>query len=558
MPFPFLTFPTEDGQRKCLLDRETTTIGRLAGQDIFLQDQCVSRRHAVIVRTGDSYSVIDQDSSHGTFLNGVRIQRGALHAGDVLQFGSLQAPQVRFKFESLPATEDSQPLTTETQIFSSLHDFPEPNENLPHAARQMEQLTWLLSAARQLNAGGAIEDILTTLLRLTLQLTGVERGFVFLRDGEQMKLARGLNAGGQLVEEDSTISHRAIRKAIESDAKFSISDTLADDSAARWASVIVNNIRSIYCIPLRKRDTLGQTPELLGLLYLDSQVGAGRLNEVDHQLLDTVATEAAALLHNALLAETEYRARRTREELRLAAEIHSGLMSIALPVVPYAALKARAVPCHEIGGDFFDALQIGDCVYVAIADVSGKGLPAAIVAATIQGIIHAQLLSGQSFPAIAALLNEFLCERKVGKYATMVLLKIYPDGRLDYINCGHVQPLILHENGVTRLEDSNLIVGLIPGANYTSAEYRLNPGERLLLVTDGLVEAENSQGEPFGEPRLSEVARGHDINGILDHVGRFHAPNESQDDCTIVEVRFTGHAPAEEVVATHSTVPAIS
>ena len=308
----------------------------------------------------------------------------------------------------------------------SVNDFPLIDEKQPSAAREMEQLNWLLSAARQLNAGGAIDEILTTLLQLTLQLTGVERGFVFLREGGEMKLARGLNAEGKVVEQDSTISRRAIQRAIESDAKFSISDTLADDSASAWASVMINKIRAIYCIPLRKRDAAGHHTELLGLLYLDSQLGAGNLSEVDHQLLDTIATEAAALLQNALLAEAEYKSRRAREELEVAARIHSGLMSIKMPVIPYAELKARSIPCYEIGGDFFDAVALDDCVCVAIADVSGKGIPAAIVAATMQGIIHAQLISGQSLPDIAALLNQFLFTRNVDKYATMVLLKLSP------------------------------------------------------------------------------------------------------------------------------------
>ena len=119
-----------------------------------------------------------------------------------------------------------------TSLLSSISDFPVKGEKHSPAAREMEQLNWLLSAARQLNAGGAIEEILTTLLQLTLQLTGVERGFVFLREGGEMKLARGLNSEGKIVEEDSTISRRAMQKAIESDAKFSISDTLADDGAS--------------------------------------------------------------------------------------------------------------------------------------------------------------------------------------------------------------------------------------------------------------------------------------------------------------------------------------
>jgi serine phosphatase RsbU (regulator of sigma subunit) len=431
-----------------------------------------------------------------------------------------------------------------------INEFPFIDGKELPAAREMEQLNWLLSAARQLNAGGAIEEILTTLLQLTLQLTGVERGFVFLREAGEMKLARGLNAEGKIVEQDSTISRRAMQRAIESDAKFSISDTLTDDKASAWASVMVNKIRSIYCIPLRKRDANGQHTELLGLLYLDSQIGAGNLSEVDHQLLDTISTEAAALLQNALLAEAEYRSRRAREELEVAARIHSGLMSITMPVIPFAVVKARSIPCYEIGGDFFDAVALDDCVCVAIADVSGKGIPAAIVAATMQGIIHAQLLSGQNLAEIAALLNQFLYTRNVGKYATMVLLKLFPDGSVEYMNCGHIQPLLIHDTGVKWLEESSLIVGLLPDATYASARCTLKPGERILLATDGLVEAENSDGDPFGDQRLSEVAPHQDMNQILDLVARFQANNEAQDDCTLVEVRYNGAREQSLVEAT--------
>jgi serine phosphatase RsbU (regulator of sigma subunit) len=540
MPFPTLSYTDAYGHHAVLLNRDTTSIGRLPDQNVVLRDQCVSREHATIVREGDFYSVVDRNSSHGTFLNGVRVQRAALHSGDLLQLGSVKGPQLQFHFEAARDRDSVVHQSTIRNLLSSLSEFPLPNEKHLPAVREMEQLNWLLSAARQLNSGKAIEDILTTLVQLTLQLTGVERGFVFLQEGGEMKLARGLNAEGGIVEQDSTISRRAIQKAIESDIKFSISDALMDDDTSAWASVRENKIRSIYCIPLRKRDAKSEHSELLGLLYLDSQISAGDLSEVDHQLLDTIATEAAALLQNALLAEAEHKSRRAREELAIAARIHSGLMSFTLPLIPYALLQARSIPCYEIGGDFFDAVALDDCVCVAIADVSGKGVPAAIVAATMQGIIHAELLSRQSLPEIAALLNQFLCTRNVGKYATMVMLKLFPDGNVEYMNCGHIQPLHVHDAGVNQLEESNLIVGLLPAASYSSARCTLQPGERILLVTDGLVEAENSAGDPFGDSRLNEVALHQDLNGILDHVARFQSPNEAQDDCTVVEVRYTG------------------
>jgi serine phosphatase RsbU (regulator of sigma subunit) len=541
MDFPTLGYTDGNGRHTIRLVGVSTSIGRSPGQDIVLPDPFVSRQHAIVVRQDEqTYTVVDQNSSHGTFHNGVRVQRANLKSGDVLQLGSLEAPPMHFRFEPATQREPAEQRSMATSFLASIAELSSPTTKDLPAAREMEQLNWLLSAARQLNAGGAIEDILTTLLQLTLQLTGVERGFVFLREGSEMRLARGLNAQGEIVEQDSTISHRAIQKAIESDAKFSISDTMADDNASAWASVMANKIRSIYCIPLRKRDAKNQHAELLGLLYLDSQIGTGHLSEVDHQLLDTIATEAAALLQNALLAEAEYKSRKAREELAIAARIHSGLMSITLPVIPYALLQARSDPCYEIGGDFFDAVALDNCVCVAIADVSGKGVPAAIVAATMQGIIHAQLLSGQSLPQIAALLNQFLCTRNVGKYATMVLLKLFADGQVEYMNCGHIQPLLIHSTGARWLEESNLIVGLLAGASYTSAHCTLQPGERILLATDGLVEAENSAGEAFGEEELSKTALQQDLNGILDTVARFQANNEPQDDCTLVEVQYKG------------------
>jgi sigma-B regulation protein RsbU (phosphoserine phosphatase) len=214
-------------------------------------------------------------------------------------------------------------------------------------------------------------------------------------------------------------------------------------------------------------------------------------------------------------------------------------MSITIPVLPFAVLQAKSTPCLEIGGDFFNAIALDDCLCAGIADVSGKGVSAAIVAATLQGIIHAQLMSRQGLPEIAAQLNQFLYTRKVGKYVTLVLFKLYEDGRVEYLNCGHIQPLVVRGTKIERLEESNLIVGLLPEVTYTSGQYTLQPGDRLLLVTDGLVEAENSAGEPFGDAGLDEVACCEDIDAILDRVAMFQAPNPAQDDCTLLEVQYT-------------------
>jgi serine phosphatase RsbU (regulator of sigma subunit) len=540
MPSPTLSYSDADGQHTVVVDRSSTSIGRSPSQDVVLRDPATSRQHAVILRDGDTCTVVDQNSTHGTFLNGVRVKRAVLAPEDVLQMGSLKGPSLRFHLQQNDETANTAFHLPVNDLLASLRDFQIPAGELRTAAREMEQLNWLLRAARQLNEGGAIEDILGVLLKLTLQLTGVERGFVFLSEGGEMRFAQGLGALGQIVEEDSTISRRAMQKAIESELKFSVSDTLTDDRASQWASVVANNIRSIYCIPLRKRGSTNEAARLLGLLYLDSQIGPGFLTQVDHQLLDTIATEAAALLHNALLAEAEQKARLERDELAFAARIHKGLMANTLPVVPYAVLQARSIPCLAIGGDFYDAVALDDSVCITVVDVSGKGVPAAIVAATLQGIIHAQLLAGQSLPKTASMVNRFLCTRNVGKYATMVMLRLYPDGQFEYMNCGHIQPLAIFGSEIRRLEESNLIVGLIDGASYTSTYDKLRPGERILLATDGITEAESSAGELFGDSGLSAIAHYENIDSILDRVARFQAPNPPQDDITLIDVRYAG------------------
>jgi serine phosphatase RsbU (regulator of sigma subunit) len=541
MPAAALSYIDSNGRHTVVLRDDSTTLGRLPGQDLVLSDPLVSRRHAVIVHESGAWAVIDQGSTHGTFLNGVRVERAELLPGDELRLGSLKGVPLHFHHRSDDQAADSPFRSSYGELLATFRRFREKHgEKSTPAPSDLERLKFLLDAARKLNEGSAVDEILGALLQLTLELTRVERGFVFLRDGDSMRMAQGLAADGTPLKEDSTISRSAIQKAIESNQKFSISDTLEDERVSEWSSVMAHSIRSIYCIPLRKHVSTSGPAQLFGLLYLDSQVKPGSLSELDHQLLDTIANEAAALVENVLLAQAEFKARQAREELAIAARIHSGLMSVSLPTAPYAAFAARSIPCYEIGGDFYDVVLLGDSVCAAVVDVSGKGVTAAIVAAIVQGILHAQLLARQELPQIASLINEFLCTRNVGKYATMVVVRLFADGGIEYLNCGHVYPVAILGSEVRQLEESGLIVGLIPDATYKSAHDVLRPGERLLLVTDGVTETENANGELFGTAELSNAARDQDIDGILDAVVQFRDTAEALDDCTLLDIRYTG------------------
>jgi serine phosphatase RsbU (regulator of sigma subunit) len=535
---PTLHYVDLDGEHTFAIHGDSTTIGRSPDQDLVLKEAFVSRRHALITRQNGAFELVDQNSSHGTYLNGKRVERASLKSGDTLQFGSVNAACFRFVVSTSPDTLSG---IRASELLSALSVFAPTDKNIPAPAREIEKLSFLLNAARQLNAGGAITDVFQALLQLSMQLTGAERGFVFLLEDGDLRLALGLRSDGSYVEEDSSVSRRAMQKAVESDTKFSLSDTMADNSAAGWASVMANSIRSIYCLPLRKHISPAEPNRLLGMLYLDSQLGNRSLSDIDHQVLDTLASEASTLLHNALLADTELKARKAEEELTIAASIHSGLMSITLPKLDYAQFRARSIPCHAIGGDFYDVIALDDCVCVAIADVSGKGVPASIVAATLQGIIHALMLTGQSLPETASLINQFLCARQVGKYATMILLKLFRDGRVEYMNCGHIPPLLINSNATRYLEDGNLIVGIIEEAEYASSTVTLRPGDRILLTTDGITEIEDRSGQQIGIEGLAGLAHMPNIDELVKHLQKVQASREAQDDWTILDIRYTGN-----------------
>jgi FixJ family two-component response regulator len=230
-----------------------------------------------------------------------------------------------------------------------------------------------------------------------------------------------------------------------------------------------------------------------------------------------------------------------RKELEAAARIQQGLMAVTAMQPSFANLAGKNVPCAEIGGDFFTAVVVDGRIVVAIADVSGKGIAAAVMASLLQGMIHEDLCSRVPLAEIAQRANEFFCLRDLGsKYATMAIASLCHDGTLEYMNCGHVWPLIARADGrAWPLDESNMPVGLLRDAAYVSSSARLAPGDRLVLVSDGVTDAESPSGEVFGEERL----RGLVSNGMLPEqilvcVGQFCGCRPIGDDCTVVELLY--------------------
>jgi serine phosphatase RsbU (regulator of sigma subunit) len=219
-------------------------------------------------------------------------------------------------------------------------------------------------------------------------------------------------------------------------------------------------------------------------------------------------------------------------------------MTVSIPELNFAVLSAKNLPCRDIGGDFFDVVTTEEGLTVVVTDVSGKGISAAILASILQGLIYAQIVAHVPLTDIVSAANRFLCSKVMGeKYATVVILRLSPDGELEVVNCGHVPPLMIASGAPQPMKHGNLPVGLMEEACYTSMKMKLAPGDRVVLVTDGVTEAEDDTGEFFGEDRLEKAAMAMDgpcFDHIFASIRQFCGNVPLNDDCTLVELIYQG------------------
>jgi phosphoserine phosphatase RsbU/P len=537
--FPTLIFVRGEEQRTIPLDHSPFTVGRKIDKDLVIADPRVSRDHASLFTEDGKFYIIDQGSRHGTFVNGERIQKQVLERNDRLEFGVRDNMYVIFH----PLHSSS---NTAREFISQISSAQPSSE-----ATDLERLTQFLDAARKLNTIGVLDEILVTLLDYALKLIGAERAFVFLRTEEgNMRLAAGRNGRGEPLLDDKTISRSIVDDALKSAAEFLITDTSESVDLSARQSIVAFDLRTVICIPLRKPKVQAKreagapavSDEIMGALYLDSRFASRDISKVNHQMLRAIATEAASLIENARLVQAEEEARRYQQELSIAASIQQRLMAVTIPEVPFARLGGKNLSCKEIGGDFFDAVNTDDGLAVVLVDVSGKGVSAALLASTLQGMIYSQLTAGTRLTDIVAAANRFFTDKHIGeKYATLVIARVRNDGELEYVNCGHVPPLLVCGGEVIRPTHGNLPVGLLADATYESDRCPLHPGDRLVLVTDGVTEAENASGDFFDNERLEAAAiESRGIEGIFTAVMEFCAGTPLSDDCTVVDLLYTG------------------
>jgi sigma-B regulation protein RsbU (phosphoserine phosphatase) len=529
-------------EREVEITHTPFTLGRQSDNDLVLLDNRISRRHARILRDVHGYLLEDVESRHGTFLNGERITSCALSSGDQISLGVSDAYQIFF------ATEQAVLPKLLAEI-GKVKESPVP---------QLQHLGLLLQMAQMLNRAAALEEVLSTLVDSGVQLADAERGLLFLRDegGElRLRLARG--RGGVHLAPTLTDYSREVLERVAKTGREEV--TLEEEATGRApyeTGIIRGAVRGVVALPLQKlpmmemgSETMHQTaPELLGVLYLDNRARPTALTGLDRQVLQTLAFEGATIIENARLFRLARDQERMRHQLALARNIQQGLLPRELPKSDYFELRALSVPCQTVGGDYYDVVRLPrDRFGFTVADVSGKGLPAAILAATLQGAFVA-VATGDPDPGdLFRRVNDFLCERTPPEmFATIFYGVLDQYGEFTFVNGGHAAPLVVRNSGVVgRLDSANFPLGLFSGATFASDHVQLEYGEHVLIFSDGVTEAQNADDELFGETRLKallEECAGQSTQVICDKVVAavrdFVGAAPQADDLTLAVLRF--------------------
>jgi serine phosphatase RsbU (regulator of sigma subunit) len=545
-PKPRLDVVDGAGRRSVDIAPLPFLIGRRDTNHLQLGGSEVSRDHAEIVLEGSRYILRDKKSRFGTFVNGEPVTADkALAAGDVIRLGRTGGAELSFHLGAATQGPPSIPLG----VSISAGPAAAAIGDLRHVARLLEGL-------RALGTGRVLDDVLALVLDSAIDVSGAERGFIMLAgDDGTLEFKMGRGRGQQPLEGSTFQTSRKIPEEVfdTGNARL-IADLLDGDLANVHMGTVALGIRHVLCVPLNVvryvDDATAVGPlgaKRIGVLYLDSRERGALLAASTRGALETLAVEASLAIENARLYRSALEKAKLEQEIRIAAEIQQALLPKPRHGGRFFETAGTTIPCRSIGGDFFDVIDLADDVLgFALGDVAGKGPPAALLSALVQGIVAAQ--TGSDGPAATlARVNRAVARRAVAaRYATMFYAELHADGRLVYGNAGHNPPIVVGPGGLRRLEAGGPPVGLFEDLSYDSGEVRLLPGDRVIVFSDGVSEALNAREEEFGDGRIIAVASTHAkdpsaaglVEALLAEVRSFAGGTAQGDDITALVVAY--------------------
>ncbi len=544
-----------DGERIPLPPDGPGIIGRSRDSAVVLTDASVSRQHARVFLRDGAWWVEDLKSKNGTKVNGRRIEGAErLKAGDVLSLGNFQiifsasGSQVTARVADVagPATLKALKVeefetSSDTRSYGAAALSPERVGNFLRAVDKVGQA---------LLAHRTVEELFTFVVELASDVLRADRTALLLRDPNTGELtARAVKQGPGFEGSDIVVSRSIARTVIEQKQALLTGDAQVDSRFRAQQSIIQQRIHSAMCAPLWHDD------QVLGLLYVDNVAAPVPFEESDLRLLTLIAHLTAVKVRETEQYEAVERAERMSVELRRAATLQQNL----LPPEPLrhgrVLVAGRNIPSFDVGGDYFDFIPSEDgCLVVALGDVAGKGMGAALLMAHLHATVRAQVETGRTLPDVMGRLNRSIHQSVRGlRFITLFVAKMDTErGTVTYVNGGHNPPFLVRASGeVEPLTEGGLLLGMFPEAAYEEGAVVLGPGDLLVAYSDGVTEARaparpgEEAGEDLGEDRLIELLRASRglgpeelVERLIARVREFSGVAQQADDVTVAVIRF--------------------
>ena len=542
-----------DGARKYVRVTQTPfLIGRGAetGNHLQLTDRRISRNCAAIVMEANRYYLEDRGQRRGMYVNQEKVESRQLNDGDVITFGIEDSYQVIFRAATGTSDEAIPQLLTRIDHMTS----SEPTGG------GLRKLNMLLEATSLLHSQLPLDSVLAKMIDHAIAVTDADRGLLEEADAagraENLRVRLARRSGGQrLPPESMTPSQTAIQLAMKQGSPVITEDLAqAEINLQAAASIVAQGLRAVVVIPLYATSRAGSEGSgvdvrrgvFLGVLYLDSKRPTA-FTKLDRQILDALAADAASILDNARLVERERERQRLEQEIGIARDIQQALLPKNFKDYPHLAVAGVNFPCLSVGGDYFDVFPLDDKrTAFLLADVSGKGLGAALLTTMLQGALSGMTLGtdpARTFNHV----NRFLCDHaEVGRYATMFFGILDETGKLEFINAGHPSPILMRQGRAEEaFTEGSFPVGLVPEAEFATSTLQLEPNDTLFLFSDGVTEAMDPDEQLYGVPRLVGVLQGKtDLSldeiqkTVLESVENFARGARQADDLTMLVVRY--------------------
>jgi len=538
--------PTEN----VFLSRLRTTIGRSARSDVCIPDAFASRLHAEVRKEGDAFWLLDLGSANGTRYNGSAVSIPIpLMPGGEIQIGETV---IIFEDERLKESKNSTLIADNTQALDPSMTIALSRQTNPTAeiinsqfSSRTELLALISKVGVALLSSSGLDETLNQVASLVFEAVPAERCVIMLRDEtaeDGMKITVARTRGKEERIEEVRISRTVMEEVMQNGKSVLTADAQHDPRYASQTMLLLG-IRSVLAVPL----SVGEN-DVFGIIYADSPTESATFSSEHLDILTTLASVAAIRVENAKLLEERFEKERIKNELELATEIQQSFQPSAPPVMDGYEFQGISFSCYEIGGDYYDFIMQHDGkMLIALGDVSGKGTAAALLMSCLHAAIHGQVAAKTSLEQTVKSVNEYLAENTPSnRFVTLFICELDPPtGVLTYINAGHNPPLIGHVNGTVQLLASGgLPLGIIPMAEFEVGQTKLEPGESLVIYSDGVSEANNLAGDEFGMERLTQVVSKNlrsSASGMRDKVesalSTFTQTAPANDDITLVIVK---------------------